>query len=1562
MNAATTLLSIMSTPGIDRRLVSEDFIESCILLLRHHLTKNVVPTLTNTGHLAMGEAANNSSSPRKTTTPTPKKRRRSSGAAVDQFITKELKKVYKPITASVPLLVQLFEAMEKLVYAVHMDDQPLLTLSSAAITVFAIDPYQGNDQCHLLQVASIGLLTAISRRHPKHRPILIEDLFPVLLQLPTSKKSQRTFPVSSPSPFSPHNRLVSSGDDQCIQAMSVLIVSLIQSCVNFPTYDLQQEQPNDHVEEAKAMTALKSRKTPASTLTSGLVGCQGLCDQFVTQLLQRCSRKGEEGGASEFRPILSNLVDDFLVMQLLPEHPGAEMILMTLSRGLANDVFKASSSSKAPARNAASNLESTYLSTAFDILGKISASVAGILASQRERPLSIARQIQQNRKANSEGRNVNSCYCGRHNFVDTLMVSCDSCHGFFHAECVGENRGSLEADQQWQCDDCKLKLVALEETKTLVSRRGTRANLTETVPQVLETHVFRQLVLTYLSNNTDFSPAAKFAREYLLANWVNDLNAESGENIGIDPKVLAQQFLDLWDRPLVNPITSNRAEIAVLLNKDGCHRLMVTLAATKSDLVASFPRQMGLLIQFMGDEAFVSIRKLAVKALSQVVDADSKLMLHPALKNAVSARFADEAKSVREAVVGLVGAFVVSFPELANAFHSSFLERLHDEGVSVRKRTVKIFRDILMTNPNYQGRAAACAQMLKRASDPKEEDAIRDLIHEVFTEIWLISSDVTSPVKRMALLVDEDDHAGLQITAVAGKSIVTPLASPDKPRRTKKVESNVEIRCRLAAEQMVDVVLAAGSKDTLAALLRDLLSDFGDTDKERKGSDRKKRKQNSSSHCTLLVDALIEHLLSLEENRESDVDSYGKKLVATISTIGAIASVAPLEVHRHVDTLLPYIKAENGITASHECIIVSEVCDILHRDCRIMSKGEAMQLSRGSLGDDLVNVTYRLGSGALASAVRSLCELGNHPKLGADNPFRQKALKLAATFYSYLRKNTNMLNDLPTTTKKTQCNIQRALSVLGCLCKNHGLENDDTAWMERSLEDEASLMLPTEVTWDVMVEVCYKIFLTYLAKSDVETKCAAMKALGGIFISRPRVLLAMQQAGTIDDIMAPGSEPELQLQALRCWREILLAEEQRVESGDAKAKMESNQNITVSKKISGDQDSDATLVGGVLTCHAQRLHEMTKDRNERIRYACVDLLSHLLRQGLLNPFQTIPFLLGLQGDVEAPDIRMLALKLLINEGEKRPDMLRQRICAGVKNAYRFQQTVYPERETTAGMARVDQGRTSYECIFGAVFKECIRNTKKQKQGLFTNLLGLFNTGDSDELTKKTKKRNMVELPLLSFTAELLAYLPYNTANDPLFIIYQIQSTVALHAGQHLDSMISFLKEQGFPVDANDDNTEEDDLEIAAKAKHPSRTKQAILLNKRSFDILRFEELCETASSFILLLRLKAYLRTIYNLSETRCLVYSPEGSERNLDKMASSVTSIPCFDSKIAGFSRSQIVNKDDRNERDVNKDAVIMQYAEFRRLLRMEQTVGSRITEMDDEEEDERIADDEAC
>jgi hypothetical protein len=112
-----------------------------------------------------------------------------------------------------------------------------------------------------------------------------------------------------------------------------------------------------------------------------------------------------------------------------------------------------------------------------------------------------------------------------------------------------------------------------------------------------------------------------------LAQWIEELGApkpKDSENDGstIVRRLLCDHFLEQWDGPLASQ--RDTSDFAVggssrrCLNKEGNVRLMLNLAATKSGLVLSFPRQLGLLIQLMADEGQVSVRKLSVKAISQV--------------------------------------------------------------------------------------------------------------------------------------------------------------------------------------------------------------------------------------------------------------------------------------------------------------------------------------------------------------------------------------------------------------------------------------------------------------------------------------------------------------------------------------------------------------------------------------------------------------------------------------------------------------------------------------------------------------------------------------------------------------------------------------------------------------------------------------------------------------------------------------------------------------------------------------------------------------------------------
>lgn len=405
-------------------------------------------------------------------------------------------------------------------------------------------------------------------------------------------------------------------------------------------------------------------------------------------------------------------------------------------------------------------------------------------------------------------------------------------------------------------------------------------------------------------------------------------------------------------------------------------------------------------------------------------------MIYPKVRNAVTARFSDEAISVREAAVSLVGLYVVHSPAVANAFHPAFMVGLQDPGTSVRKRTIKILQDILCTNPSYKGRAEACTAMLRLAADPKEDDPVRDAIHDLFLKVWLengedkVEQEVASPGSPEV----EEPLTSLGgkvldlefVNAAGGLVPVTPtplpngaLSPPLTVRETRSTERRVkkrrmQVRSEIAAEQMVEVVKAADTGEHLTVLFRDLLAGESDADKGRKTSARKKRRSLAEGHCSMLVDALFEILLRVEENRSNAGGATSKDVVAVIRTIGVFTSISPSDVHRHLDTLLPYLKADNGMPFQQEAVVVASLCDTVARVTPVLSKDELDELSTTSLADDLVKLTYKFGREALSSAVRALSALAHHKESSESSPFRTKILSLARTFYGYLLKHRDV--------------------------------------------------------------------------------------------------------------------------------------------------------------------------------------------------------------------------------------------------------------------------------------------------------------------------------------------------------------------------------------------------------------------------------------------------------------------------------------------------------------------------------------------------------------------------
>lgn len=410
-----------------------------------------------------------------------------------------------------------------------------------------------------------------------------------------------------------------------------------------------------------------------------------------------------------------------------------------------------------------------------------------------------------------------------------------------------------------------------------------------------------------------------------------------------------------------------------------------------------------------------------------MTDADPQLMVYAVVRKAVTKRFSDEAISVREAAVSLVGLYVVHSPGIANAFHHAFMVGLNDPGVSVRKRTIKILQDILCTNPEYKGRSAACSEMLRLAADPKEDDGVRDAIHHLFLKVWLengeesISIEPNSPVtpdiedrlKTPSSKVSNLEYVNVngEITPApsgeANDELFTPSPSKRETRSTERriKKKRLQLRSEIAAEQMIEVVKVSDTGAHLTTLFRGLLSGVSDADKGRTVSSRRKRKVLAEGHCAMLVDAAFEILLRVEESRSSEGGATAQDIVAVMRTIRVFTSISPGDVQKHLDTLLPYFKADNGLPVNEEAIVVASLCDSISAMAPVLTKSDLETLGNTSLVDDLVKITYRFGREALSSAVSALCALVNHPSIDEDSSFSVKLLALAKTFHDYLSKH-----------------------------------------------------------------------------------------------------------------------------------------------------------------------------------------------------------------------------------------------------------------------------------------------------------------------------------------------------------------------------------------------------------------------------------------------------------------------------------------------------------------------------------------------------------------------------
>ena len=361
-------------------------------------------------------------------------------------------------------------------------------------------------------------------------------------------------------------------------------------------------------------------------------------------------------------------------------------------------------------------------------------------------------------------------------------------------------------------------------------------------------------------------------------------DAEEGEDKKLDPVLNAEvyrltearkEYLCTKICPF-GPTTKKTASLASHIDATAAC-LIVKYLSSKRPFFNSFDFYLKQILNVL-TESSIQVRSKALKCMALVVQEDPSVLSRDDMQRGVNYSFLDAATMVREAAVDLVGKFILHRAELIDKYYEMLLLRILDTGVSVRKRVIKILKDICLGFPDYPRIPDICVKMIRRIND---EEGIRKLVMDVFQNMWF---------------------------------------QPMSERRRSAKEEHLLVT---KAENITDVVVACHDTglEWFEQLLQTLFKPKEDKDDATKVNKESNRQLVLA--CQQIVDCLMERVLKSEETTIREMDATAgssHRIVACLTTTFLFAKSRPQLLVNHVQTLQPYLNVRCQTQGDYQII------------------------------------------------------------------------------------------------------------------------------------------------------------------------------------------------------------------------------------------------------------------------------------------------------------------------------------------------------------------------------------------------------------------------------------------------------------------------------------------------------------------------------------------------------------------------------------------------------------------------------------------------------------------
>ncbi|KAH9909109.1 ARM repeat-containing protein [Xylariomycetidae sp. FL2044] len=332
-----------------------------------------------------------------------------------------------------------------------------------------------------------------------------------------------------------------------------------------------------------------------------------------------------------------------------------------------------------------------------------------------------------------------------------------------------------------------------------------------------------RIVLEYLQDRLSDDQHLKSAISYLVTDWGSQISpgydtvldeesderdAEFGKvsfrlrNMIEDPQWLSREYS-------FKSVAANHA------------KLSYSVILLRSSFCSAFKTILNVLMNSMTTDQ-ATVRSRSLKSINQVLETDPTILDGESVViQLILQCSSDSSPQVRDSALGLIGKCINMRPRLEEGMTTTVIDRFKDSGVGVRKRAMKLGKDIYLRNESRRIRSEIANGLLFRTQDPDE--GVRDLAKQMIEEIWI--SPFYKEEDSVAFKQSLTDHVALIVQTVKQGNtsgvldkVFHTILSPD----SRLSEANARVCTKLVAN-MFDLVDNSESEDPSIPSGRDAL-------------------------------------------------------------------------------------------------------------------------------------------------------------------------------------------------------------------------------------------------------------------------------------------------------------------------------------------------------------------------------------------------------------------------------------------------------------------------------------------------------------------------------------------------------------------------------------------------------------------------------------------------------------------------------------------------------------------------------------------------------------------